>query len=72
MKSKFILFSPWLLKSPEARKLEHHGPHALTVKYRESQHETMFQLSGVHCRAFGKETGVSHVVDFGWILELWV
>ena len=24
----------------EARKLEHHWPHALTVKYRESQHES--------------------------------
>ena len=33
-----------LLKSLDhiagARKLEHHGPHALTAKYRESQHES--------------------------------
>ena len=26
----------------EARKLEHHYPHALKVKYRESQHESSY------------------------------
>ena len=29
-----------LLGIAEARKLEHHWPHALTVTYRESQHES--------------------------------
>ena len=30
----------WGLVLAEARKLEHHWPHALTVEYRESQHES--------------------------------
>ena len=33
-------FRVWGWFIAEARELEHHWPHALTVKYRESQHES--------------------------------